>query len=182
MPRHNLWTSGLLSAALAFASLPLAAQPPAPPPPAAGEQSLEQQMAELNRSVKTLVELLRVYLARQETDVLLQRIALGHRKLAPMETELRELRSKEQALDDERAQYETMLTEFEERAGNDSEDGFSEEDLAQMRQHFELQMKLTKDKRWKLEQRILELENRLEVERQDIDALEELVDERLGLR
>ncbi len=165
--------------AAAFLS-PALAQEPA----TASATTLEQELTQLNQTMREIAELMRTYIARQEVDMILKRIELHRRYLNPLEEELRRTRSTKENMEEEIERMSAMIIEMEEQIAREDSDGLDPADspARQAIDRMELHLKLTKDRQWTLEQRVLSLENDLSSRRQEMEALEEIADEQLGLR
>lgn len=175
--RRAMWIVALAAAAV----LPPALAQEEPPAPG---RTLQQEMAEVNRTLREIVDLMRLSLERHELDVLIRRLELYSRSLAPREQELRRAQANKESVEQELERMEAFMAQLEEEMARDAETGLEAPDsgLERQRADFETHQKLLKDRRWNLEQRIIELENDLTDRRRQIEALEEVVDERLGLR
>ncbi|MCP4659212.1 MAG: YbhB/YbcL family Raf kinase inhibitor-like protein [bacterium] len=176
-------SSAVLLAALcgaAFLSPALAQEEEA----TASETTLAQELTKLNQTMREITELMRTYIARQEVDMIMKRIELHRRYLTPLEEELRRAKSTQENVEEELERMSVIIAEMEEELERDDSDGLDPADgrAQQAVDRMELHLKLQKDRRWTLEQRIIELENDLTGRRQEMEALEEIADEQLGLR
>jgi septum formation inhibitor MinC len=156
-----------------------AADSPPDSSPAQGA-SLQEQMADLNRSVQELVALLHQYLGNQQVDLLIKRVELGRQKASPLAQELRELRARRSADAERLAQLRTAQAaqgEQPERTGTSEEE---EREAAVRETMLEGELKLLKGRIAQADQRIAELENELMEEERNIRSWEALIDRRLG--
>ena len=93
--------------------------------------------------------------------------------------ELARLRGGLEGFDEERLRMESMREQFE--ASYDPAEDDAEMFERQM-QEFELRLKLLKDQSWGRQQKALDLEGKISTLLEDIQVLEGVLDERLGLR
>ena len=142
--------------------------------------ALMEEVSGVNRSLQDLVALLREHLGSQEVELIMKRIELKTDQLAPLEDDLRDARSSRASLETEATQMKMILEQVDTRIEDDPAGG-TPEDL-RMKEELELQVKILEDRRWNLEQRILDYEQDLREGRERIKAWEELVDTRLDLR
>jgi chromosome segregation ATPase len=154
------------------------------PAPASGESValLAREMAGVRRSLDRIGELLERLLAGQEADLLLRRIALKERRLDPVLDELARLR---RDLDDAEAEKGQMLTYLESLADEVTRGQLSGEDVATLQSEREQVENLVASHEAtlrSLETRIADLENEVADERDEIEILEEILEERLGRR
>jgi len=171
----------LLTAMLATAFLsPALAQEE---PTAGSETTIEQELARLNQTMREISDLMRTYIVRQEVDMIMKRIELHRRYLTPLEDELRKARAGKESAEDEIERMEVVIAELEEViARDDSGDEQTANHLRMEKDRLAINLKQLKDRRWTLEQRIIELENELISRRHEIQDLEDIADEQLGLR
>ncbi len=152
--------------------------------PAADETSLGSELKSLNETMRQIADLLQRHLETNEVDVYLKRLELGRQKLAPTESELRSAKSKKEGVEDERKSLMAWSARLEEESEREDVSALddSEDVSARMRRELETQVEQLKDKSWELDQKIIELENELARQKEDVEALEVWIDERLGLR
>ncbi len=157
----------------------------APNPPASPADPLAQQVAEVSRTLKELVGLLREQLKAQRADTLMNRLDLKTRALAPLEATLAGTRSECRSLQDQiaqiRARQEQVDSQMSEM-GRAPAPGRPEEQLKAEKAEHEMILKVLGDRLGAAEQRALEMESDLAGRRSEIKALEEQVDAHLGLR
>lgn len=147
--------------------------------------ALQKEVAQLNRSMEQIVALLRENIETQRLEILLKRVELSRLDLAPLQNELRSLRSEQGALQGEHDQIRSRLDEIEEQIAVQQEEVPQppvSEDLLNARREYEARLKFLKSRLQDIEARILELDNDLSSRRRQIESLEGMVDERLGLR
>ncbi len=173
---------------LALTAVPAAAAA-APQPPAAAQAlptGLEAEVRALNTTLGELVGLLRRQLEGQYAGVLMQRVQLMTSRMAPLEEELRGARSEQRGLSEDldrmeligeqvEAQYQAELA-----GGADPEQ--AEAGRERMRADLELRRKQIRDRLWQAEQRVIDLEQRLDRRRVEIETWEGEIDRYLGLR
>jgi chromosome segregation ATPase len=175
------WAGAAAAALLAAGFVPSSASEPAASPVA----PLEEQVAEVNRTLKELVVLLREQMQAQRADTLMRRLDLKVRALAPLETELAGARSECRTLQDQIVQIQTRQEQVEselDEIGRSPAPGRPEEQLKVQKAENEMILKLLGEKLAAAEQHVLEVENDLAGRRSEIKALEEQVDAQLGLR
>lgn len=174
--------------ALALTAVPAAAAA-APQPPAAAQAlptGLEAEVRALNTTLGELVGLLRRQLEGQYAGVLMQRVQLMTSRMAPLEEQLRGARSEQRGLSEDldrmeligeqvEAQYQAELA-----GGADPEQ--AEAGRERMRADLELRRKQIRDRLWQAEQRVIDLEQRLDRRRVEIETWEGEIDRYLGLR
>ncbi len=135
--------------------------------------------------MREIADLLRRQLETSEGDVYLKRLELGRQKLAPTESELRSAKSRREGVEDEQKSLAAMLSNLEEQE-SDREDVLvpdgTEDQNARMQRELETHLERLRDKSWELDQKIITLENELARQKEDVEALEAWIDERLGLR
>ncbi len=179
MKRTSIAAAGVL---LTLLLVPVAASQEESP--AADETSLGSELKSLNETMRQIADLLRRHLETNEVDVYLKRLELGRQKLAPTESELRSAKSRREGVEDERKSLAAMLSNLEEESDREDVSALddSEDQNARMRRELETHLERLKDKSWDLEQKIIVLENELARQKEDVEALEAWIDERLGLR
>lgn len=140
--------------------------------------SLEEEMAGLNRSVRQMVELLRVYLERQESEIILKRIELKIYQLEPLAGELRGKRSRQRSVEEHIEHIEMNIRQMEDLLF-EGKDSMSENESRQTRQRLKAtqdELRMQKEKAWLLEQEAQDLESQVLVRRREIAALEDAAD------
>lgn len=167
-------------------------QEAAPPEAAAGggheagmADALQRELAGMRLSLQEITILLAAALEHQELSVLMSRIELKQRRLQPLETALLNARKERRGMTEEEAHHADMLEMFEDQAGTHANDpeAMEREDLmkreaSRSRKRLDRLASLIDA----LDLRIIELEDDLARNEDDIAILEELIDERLGLR
>ena len=172
----------------ALAATPPAAAGPAPTPqetaataPSAepNVDGLQQELAGMRRSLDDIALLLAATLDQQQVAVLMTRMELKQRRMAPLEQLLQRTRDDRDGLRQERERMADMREIIREQAGD------SEEEAEAMRsdmEHARRALERMDDRLATLDQRVIELEDDLARNLDDIAILEEMVDERLELR
>jgi chromosome segregation ATPase len=163
----------LVSALLAFPA------PAQDAPAAPSEDAVARELARLNRSLEEIVVLLKKSAEHQELQLLIQRLELGGRRLTSLEDELARTRTSLDGLEEERLTLEAMREQFESVHDPTRDDA---EELEHQMQELDFRLKLIKDQSWSREQRKLDLEAKISTLVEDQQALEGVLDERLGLR
>ena len=154
------------------------------PPPADPTVLLLQEVTELNTSMKEIADLLRQAVDRQQTALLLQRLQLKSRGVAPLEEGLRRARSEQEGVATSLAQLEQHLEFLEERRRDQEErQGLVAEDsdLKMEERQMTLELNLLEEKLSMLNQRIFDLENDLLNRQSEIRDWEDYLDDQLGL-
>jgi hypothetical protein len=153
----------------------------AQPLPDAGVERLVEEVAGLNRSLERLVVLLEGSLANQQVDLLLKRIDLKERRLAPLSAELREAEksavraaSEIRRIEEMRDQQERQISR-DVREGNDRPDTDARRMMQKIEATFEYQSSRAEDE----QARARRLEDELAEGREEIIILEELLQELL---
>ena len=123
---------------------------------------------------------LQAHLGSQKLELIMRRIELGTSQLALLEDDLRDALSSRTSLDREAMQMKMILDQVDNRIEDDPAGGTPEDQ--RIKEDLEIQLKLLEDRKWNLEQRILDYEQDLKEGRERVSAWEELVDTRLDLR
>lgn len=147
--------------------------------------ALQRELAGIRLSIQEITILLAAALEHQELSVLMSRIELKQRRLQPLETALLNARKERRGMTEEEAHHADMLEMFEDQAGthaNDPEamerEDLMKQEISRSRKRLDRLASLIDA----LDLRIIELEDDLARNEDDIAILEELIDERLGLR
>jgi predicted nucleic acid-binding Zn-ribbon protein len=171
--------AGLALAGAFSAAVSTHAQEPLP-----SSAELLRELAAIRASLEKLSSHIEALTRQQELDVLVRRIEVKQDRLIPIEAELREARNEGKRLASETEKLDLLETQWRDELvkrrtidGDGSTDE-TERQLVMLRQRKEtLETQAAAN-----QQRILELENRFDDTRRDIEAVEMLVDERLKLR
>ncbi len=148
--------------------------------PAAG--GLEAEMKALNVTMKQIAGLLAKHVAGQETELLIQRVELANRALISRREELAGTRAEVARLSEEEAPLRLNIEAYQEgmsRAGATHE---VKETLRGEVARLEKRLQPLESRRKELERRVIELENLVLTHEEDMRVLEDVLDERLGLR
>lgn len=175
MKRFKLCSAGLVI--LTAVALPTLGQGGAPA--ASAEESVGRELVRLNRSLEEIVTLLKQSVEHQELNLLIQRVELSGRRLSSLEDELARVRSSLDGFEEERVRLEAMREQLESVQDPAREEA---EDIERQVQDLDFALKLLKDQSWNREQRKLDLEGKISTLEEDLQALEGVLDERLGLR
>ena len=166
----------LLIGALWLLTLP---GPAATQPPAAAEVSLPDQIGQLNATMREILQLLKQQVEGQETSLLIKRVELTSQTVHAKRELLRKNRAELNRLEEEETSMVTMLEAIEQQASEDSEnEAFQRLHWTQMEQR----LKSVKKRRQDLEGELAVLENEVRIADEDLEILESILDERLGLR
>jgi chromosome segregation ATPase len=149
------------------------------PPAAAIVAGLQQELAGMRHSLDEIALLLAATLDQQQVAVLMTRMELKQRRMAPLEQLLQRTRDDRDGLRQERERMADMREIIREEAGDSAAEAEGVRlDLERVRR----EMERMDDRLASLDQRIIELEDDLASNQDDIAILEEMVDERLELR
>ncbi len=147
--------------------------------PAPAEATLRQELARLNQTMKEIVSLLEQQVHGQETSMLIKRVELSSRTLIAKQERLRKVRSEAAGLEEQEVSFARMLEMFEQEQSETAEaEGFEQLQIEQMA----LQLKSVKRRRQDLERELMVLENDVATAEEDMEMIESVLDDRLGLR
>jgi CAP-Gly domain-containing linker protein 1 len=153
-------------------------------PVALGGDELLRELASIRASLDKLSVQIEALTRQQELDVLVRRIAVKQDRLIPIEAELREARTDGKRLTSELEKLDLLEIQWKDELikhgtiDRDESTQQTERQLAMLRERREtLEAQLATN-----QQRVLELEKRFDDTRREIEAVEDLVDERLKLR
>lgn len=147
--------------------------------PAKVEASLQEQLARLNVTMQEIVTLLEQQVEGQETSLLIKRVELSGRALIAKKERLRKARSEAARLEEEEESLAPMLEAVEEELSEANETGaFSKMQLTQLEQR----LKSVQRMRQELARELMVLENEVSTAEEDVEVIEAVLDERLGLR
>ena len=146
------------------------------------------ELRRLARAVERLVELTEQMARSQETDQLLRRLELKVRQVDPLE---RELRQKQESLDDSQVYlqmaFDELETQREQLRDLETDPNPTDETrgtATQIQENLKYQEKALaqqEDMVYRLQQRVAELENQLSAPRAELRTLEAALSERLNL-
>ncbi len=143
------------------------------------EVPIQEELARLNTTLQEIVKLLKMQVEGQETSLLIKRAELNGRTLIAKQERLRKARREAADLEDQEVSLTQIVEVFEQELSEAVEDGASQRlELDQM----ELQLKSVKRRRQDLARELMVLENDVSSEEEDMEVLEAVLDERLGLR
>lgn len=148
---------------------------------AAESDSVIEQLAGIRDELRSISTLLAAAGRHQEVTALMTRIRLKQQSLSSIETELRDRQAEKDGVQQEIEQ----LTAVAESWSGSLDERLSAETQSEDKRQLELlrrQLENFKARTEGLGLRIVELENDLARAREEVAALEETVDERLGLR
>ena len=187
MARAAAGAALLLAAAdpsLTQSGVPAAAALAAETVPEDRRQSVVRELAGLNRTLQQIQGVLERLLVQQELDLLMKRIDLKARRLAPLQSELRGIRGSIESTNGEmkrsgafKKQLQAELERYRELR-RDTNGSAEERSL----QDVESEIDLIEERLETLQRRQIEVEDELAARRQEIQFLEDALDERLGLR
>jgi hypothetical protein len=148
---------------------------------AATAPDIAEQLEGIRGELKTIARLLGAVEGHQRVGALIARIGLKQQRLASIEGRLRSTRDEQESLEQEIERLTAIEQSWTEGLDEALDDGLSEDErrgLEMMRQ----EKKSVENRVETLRLRVVELENDLMRAQEDVLALEEIVDERLGLR
>ena len=160
---------------------PLTAEEPVTGP------GLEREVRQLNATLAELVELLRRQLESSNAAVLMQRVQLMTSRIAPLEDELRIARGELGKQERELEEITLSAASWEASIETQVEQGNMTEEQARIltegeRPVLEQRKKQIEDRLWATRQRVIDLEQRLDKRRAEIETWEVEIDRVLGLR
>jgi hypothetical protein len=174
--RKSRWLAAAI-VLLAAAAAPRAQEKKAEDPSVA----LTREVAELKQAVREIASALRELLKRQEISILMSRIEMEARSIAPLERDVRNGASERDSLTGEIKMMEARL----ESLGSEKEEGQrtpgarpSPDDL-RAKEEMTLRLRALKERLGSVELKLAEMENDLAKRQQGIREWEELVDKRL---
>jgi septal ring factor EnvC (AmiA/AmiB activator) len=144
-------------------------------------QDTADDMAGINRSLERMVVLLETLIGNQQVDILLKRIELQERRLAPLESGLRRA---ERAMIDVEARLERMKEEreaMEDVIAEEVRDGIDKDDsdARRMRDQLDRVLESESARVEEMRRRVLRLEDELADGREEIVILDEQLRELL---
>ena len=162
------WTlAGLCLALIAIAAMPAGAQEPS--------EKLAEDIAGIDRSLERMAVLLETLIGNQQIDILLKRIELKERRLAPLESELRraeraliDIESRVKRMNEEREELEDVVDE-EIRDGVDQAGSEARRMQEQLARVVEMETGRVEEYR----RRVIRLEDQLAEGRDEILILDE---------
>jgi predicted RNase H-like nuclease (RuvC/YqgF family) len=164
---RNWILAGLSLALITIAAMPARAQE--------GVGQLADDLAGINRSLERMAGMLEILIGNQQVEILLKRIEMKERRLAPLESELRraeralvDLEARVKRLNDEREELEDVLAE-EMREGIDLEGSETRRMQEQLARVAEMEAGRVEEYR----RRVLRLEDQLADGRDEILILDE---------
>jgi chromosome segregation ATPase len=146
--------------------------------------AVAQELAALNRTMADIASLLRAQAERSEVELLLTRVELAQRAIAPREAQLETARSQLARLTQEDALLQAEYDRIDQRARSAGQPGseVTDEQIQQERLQLDTHLKLRKDQIRSVQQRVIDLENELAGQQRALATWEEEIDRRLGLR
>ena len=177
---NNVTRLLLVGTALSLGStLPEASQETEPTEPGA----LLQEVSELNRSMKEIASLLRETLEHQQMNMLMKRLELKTRSLAPMEEELRRARSDHEGVSNNLKELQMHMQFVEEKIEEEELTAVdpSESTWQMQQRQVDLQIEVLQERLKGVEEKMYEMENDLISRRNEILDWEDYLDEHLGL-
>jgi len=177
--KRTLYIAGTL-----FLTLGLLSAPGAPAVAQTGDEvgSVVTQLEGIRAELGSISQLLQTLEKHQQVTLLMTRIRLKQQRLSLLESQLREARNDQTNLEQELEHLETVEASY--LTGLERDD-FGTEDSEVMRGEIEFLRRQKTNVETRLEAQraaVIELENVLGRAREDVLALEETVDEQLGLR
>jgi len=140
-------------------------------------EQVVRELAGIQKSLGDLVTLLTMMRRNQDADLILRRIEMHERRLAPLEGRLERNRREQLDAKTSIGNIEEWKSQTEERIHEIEREGREEVPL-QMRQEVrmaEQQMSQEEERFERLQQQQIELENTLEDRRDDVEILEDLL-------
>lgn len=142
--------------------------------------AIEEHLARLNGSLEEIVTLLKRQVESEETNLLIKRVELNDRSLAAKKELLRRMKEKAANLQEKELSLSGALEASEEQELA----GALEIDAAQqvMLDQLEERVRSVAHRRQDVELELAVLENEVRIEEDDMEILESVLDDRLGLR
>lgn len=137
--------------------------------PSAG---VESELQAINASLRRLVALLEIQVENQKTQLAVQRLDLARRDIVDRERELHDARVSRDSDAEQLVRLEESLETLP-RVAEDSE--MDDTELEMTLRHLTLELESAKQRVWRLDQRILDLEGELVRAREDLRIWEEVV-------
>jgi len=144
--------------------------------------SLRMAIVELHDLMTSMVEQQQAMLDQQAMDLALRRMAMAREELAPIRKDLRAAENeRQQALEEEvllKAEVERVNRQLSEAvsAGDDEQT----RQLQTMLDRVAIPLEMAADRVWRLDQRIIELEQELETRSEALVELSQAIDQWLG--
>lgn len=153
------------------------------PEPSAG---LEQEVRALNGTLRELVELIRRQLESDNAALLMQRVGHMTRRIAPLEQELQTARAEERRLQNQFDGLELMASSVEDQIVRRMDEGEVDAEegrglMEQQQSALELQREQLEGKLWAAKQRVIDLEQVLELRHAEIESWEGRIDQALDV-
>ncbi len=145
----------------------------------AADASLQEHFAQLNATMQEIVTLLQRQVEGDETNLLIKRIELSDRSLSAKKDRLQKLRGEVANLKEKEISLSGALEAAEQASTESLETGGAQQ---VMLDQLENRVQSVTRRRQDLERELVVLENEVRVEEDDMDVLEAVLDERLGLR
>ena len=162
-----------LLAALLWSSSAIATDPQP-----AGAAEIPGQLAALNDKFDRLLEAMDLFRQNQETDLLIRRIELEQRRIAPLDNELRKAQAEARETEQQIEQGEQMLEE--EREGlRDLVDADEQEVMREQLDEWQRHLERERGRLESIHDRVRRLEDDLSDARETIDDLDARLLERL---
>ncbi len=159
------------------APVPPSTQPAAAPPPA----TVPDQLARLNQTLEHIAQLLERQNDGQKLDLLLRRVEVGSRRVSSLEQQLDKAQSDKRSMEDTSYRMRSQLAAMKTRV-----EGLSPDEQAANQSTFEAGMKNMEDEAkladlrvQQATQRVLDLQGELDGQKQDLQALQNLLDRKL---
>ena len=150
-----------------------------PEDPAARASNLFETVAGLDRSLNEIAQLLEHLVKNQRAELVLRRIDLGVRRLAPLEEELR--RAERRVIDSKSDihRFETMIADLEDAISEEILQGVDPVESGNRRQKEEVEreLRVSTAELESLERRVQDLEIDLADGRREIEALDDVLKE-----
>lgn len=141
------------------------------------ERTLQQEMSQLNLTLKEIVALLKQHVDSQEADLLIKRVDLNSRTLTSKREFLRNAKTQVVDLREEENMLTQTLESFENMKPNEDVDSYMEIEKSRIEQRIK-----ALQERWQdLEREIVVHENVVMSEEENMRILKDVLDERLGL-
>lgn len=149
------------------------------PTEAESPRTLQQEVAQLNRTLERIADLLASQVDTQQIDVGMKRLEMLTSRLERSERELRNLRSRRSSLETEKIALEEQRAQAELSLERGDVESVPEEARAFFRQ-MDRQLDRVREELAETDRQSVELENQVAAQRRDLQAWQDFVDRRLG--
>lgn len=138
------------------------------------------QLSQLNATLMEVQALLERQLETQTLDLVLKRSQLASAEVGRLDAQLRRAVERRDSLEEEQVHLEVRAENLEDAYRRSSEDGPSMQEVEMMQRNVRIQRALIEERLSNIAAEVVDLENRLERKREDLQSWQELLDRRLA--